>query len=285
MALTDNCDIFAAFHEDGFNAVVRHVSRQRPSLFNYASAGVIANPSMLCHKIDAHPIVSIRGNPLMTEIDLLPVPGTAFGMELAVQVVDARVDFHPGKSIALPPELGELAKQRFAIGLDVCIGLGCPRDLPVDRFIDPPVDFVDKGRERRDKERPEKGQDGRQELPRPKPLPTRGLICVCLDVFAIGGVRIRTYNGKPYLEPFLDRIEIVDIRPEELEYALECYVEMMLKLGVLPKLRILLERAPLEIMKDVVSVKVAPTPVSAAVPNNPAIEDDRLKAFIDLEVI
>ena len=59
----------------------------------------------------------------------------------------------------------------------------------------------------------------------------------------------------------------------------------MLKLGLLPNLRIPLERAPLEIIKNVASVVVKPTAVSAAVPNNPAIEDDQLKAFVDLEVI
>jgi hypothetical protein len=274
MALTDHCDIFASFHEDGFNAIIRHISQQRPSLFNYASLGIFANPALLCHPIKAHPVVALRGNPLMTRIDPLPIPGTAFAMELAVQVVDVKIDFHPGKLFALPRELGPINPQRFAISMSVCIGLGCPRDLPLDRFIEPPKDRPDDRKDRNDK----------QPDP-PTPLPTRELICFCLDVFAVGGFRIRFYNGKPYLEPFLDRIEIVDIRPDKLESAIECYLELMLKLGVIPKLRILLERAPLEIIKNVASVVVTPTPTSAAVPNNPAIEDDQLKAFVDLEVI
>ncbi|NTS33588.1 hypothetical protein HQ945_20220 [Phyllobacterium sp. BT25] len=272
MAFTDNCDIFASFQEDAFNAVIGHVRRQRPSLFNYASLGVIANPGLLCRQIDAHPVVAQRNNPLMTRIDPLQIPGTNFAMELAVQVTEAKIDFHPGKGIALPPELGKLAPQRFAMALGVCLGLGCPRDFPVDRLIDPP------------KDKPDRDDKGRDPVP-PRPLPVRSLMCFCLEVFAVGGVRIRFYNGKPYLEPFLDRIEIVDIRPDELEAILECYLEMMLKLGLIPKLRILLERAPLEIIKNVVSVVVKPTPISAAVPNNPAIEDDQLKAFINLEVI
>ena len=274
MAFTDNCDIFASFHEEGFNTILRHIRQQRPSLFNYASLGIIAHPSLLCHKIDAHPVVALRFNPLMTRIDPLPIPGTAFAMELAVQIVDAKIDFHPGNRFALPPELAPLGAQRFAIGLKICVGLGCPRDLPLDKFIEPPRDRPAKGRSSQD----------RQPDP-PKPLPTRSLICFCLDVFAVGGVGIPFYNGRPYLEPFLDRVEIVDIRPDELESAIECYLELLLKLGLLPKLRILLERAPLEIMKDVLSLIVKPTPTSGAVPNNPAIEQDQLKAFIDLEVI
>ena len=272
MAFTDNCDIFASFHESAFNAVITHVRQQRPSLFNYASLGIIANPGLLCRQIDAHPVVAQRNNPLMTRIDPLPIPGTQFAMEWAVQVTEAKVDFHKGTIIDLPPELGKLAQQRFALSLGVCLGLGCPRDFPVDRLIEPPQD------------KPDRDDKGRDPVP-PTPLPVRGLMCFCLDVFAVGGVRIRFYNGKPYLEPFLDRIEIVDIRPDELEAILECYIEMMLKLGLIPKLRILLERAPLEIIKNVVSVVVKPTPISAAVPNNPAIEDDQLKAFINLEVI
>ena len=35
MAFTDNCDLYAAVHEDGINLIARHILRQRPSLFNY----------------------------------------------------------------------------------------------------------------------------------------------------------------------------------------------------------------------------------------------------------
>ena len=37
VALTDNCDIYAAINEAGINRVVRHAMRQRPSLFNYGT--------------------------------------------------------------------------------------------------------------------------------------------------------------------------------------------------------------------------------------------------------
>lgn len=35
MAFTDSSDLFASFHEDGFNRLISHVMQQRPSLFNY----------------------------------------------------------------------------------------------------------------------------------------------------------------------------------------------------------------------------------------------------------
>ena len=74
MAFTDNCDIFASFHEDGFNGIVGYVQQQRPSLFNYATAQLAANPQKLCQVINANPIVALRSNPLVTIVDLLPSP-------------------------------------------------------------------------------------------------------------------------------------------------------------------------------------------------------------------
>ena len=66
MAFTDSCDIFASFHEEGFNRILGHVRRQRPSLFNYATADVANNPRLLCKEIGVHPIVALRNNPQVT---------------------------------------------------------------------------------------------------------------------------------------------------------------------------------------------------------------------------
>ncbi len=106
-----------------------------------------------------------------------------------------------------------------------------------------------------------------------------------------GGVRIVSYGGKPYLEPFLDGFEIVDIKPVELEDSLECYLSLLLRLSVLPGLRFLLQHAPLNLTQGATdlfpkptNVVLSPMPVSAALPNSPAIEDDQLKAFIKAEV-
>ncbi|MDQ7743230.1 hypothetical protein [Hydrogenophaga pseudoflava] len=122
-------------------------------------------------------------------------------------------------------------------------------------------------------------------------LPTRKLHCFCLEACVTGGVRIAHQGGRAYLEPFLDGFEIVDIKPEGLENSLECYVGLLLRLVVLPGLQVLLERAPLNLTQGATdlfpqptNVTLSPTPVSAAVPNNPAIEDDQLKVFIQAEV-
>lgn len=284
MGFTDSCDIFASFHEDGFNQIISHVRRQRPSLFNYATADVAQNRELLCKAIDAHPIVFIRNNPLVTIVDPLPVPGTNYGVNFAVQLVELRIDFHPGDEFNLPPELNPpLKAQRLAIKLTLCGGIGCPPKDIVNQFIPPPKDSA-KPTERK----PDHPQENIPLIP----LPTRQLICFCLDAYATGGMRIVSYNGKSYLEPFLDGFEIVDIKPGGLENSLECYIGLMLKLVVLPGIRILLKFAPLNLTQGATdlfpqptNIVLSPMPVSAALPNNPAIEGDILKVFIKAEVI
>ena len=282
MAFTDNCSIFASFHEEGFNRIIRHVMAQRPSLFNYATlelaAGLAKNPKALCAAIEPHPIVGLRQNPLVTIVDPLPVPTTNYGINFAVQLVKLEIDFHPGSG-SLPPELAPLPTQRFAIRLGVCGGIGCPPKDFVDRLIPPPP------------ERPG-GKPPREEDKGPlAPLPVGALLCFCVDAFVTGGIRIATYNGKPYLEPFLDKIELVDIKPEGLENSIECYISLILKLVVLPGLRIVLTAAPLNLTQGVpdlfipTNVALSATPAPARVPNNPAIEEHLLKVFIDAEVV
>ena len=61
-------------------------------------------------------------------------------------------------------------------------------------------------------------------------------------------------------------------------------IDVTLRLGFLPKLRILLEKMALDIAEDI-AINVQPKPaVSPQIPNNPAVEGDEVKAFIDLEV-
>jgi hypothetical protein len=274
MAFTDHCDIFASFHEDGFNRIVEHVQVQRPSLFNYATEALARDPRRLCQVVRPHPIVGIRGNPIATIVDLLPVPGTDYGLDFCVQIRDVKIDFHPGNTIALPPELRPLNPQRLALSVRVCAGIACPPAELLDRLVPPPVTSVKDVREDRDRQPPPL-----------TPLPFRELRCFCLDAFATAGIRIKFYGGKPYLEPFLEGFEIVDIRPEGLESALECYIGTILRLSVLPGLRVLLEMTPLDIIKDKVRLSLGPMPTSPQLPNNPAIEDDLLEAFVKVEVI
>lgn len=304
MAYTDHCDIYASFHEDAFNKIINHVREQRPSLFNYGTADLVKNQELLCKAIKVHPIVNIRSNPAVTLVDPLPVPGTNYGVQFAVQLDDLQIDFHPGNKFTLPPELKPLKPQHFAIKLTVCGGIGCPPEDYVNRLVPPPPPPVKTGAaagvaDVQEGAYTHAGAQFRDDLrtdlsvqhKKIKPLPFEKLNCFCLSAYVTGGIAIKYYYGKPYLEPFMEGFEIVDIKPEGLENSIECYVGLLMRLSVLPGLRFLLEHAAFnltsgaeDLFPNPTNIQISPQPVSGSLPNNPAIEQDLLKAFLKVTV-
>jgi hypothetical protein len=277
MALTDNCDVFGAIHEAGFNRIGRHLMQQRPSLFNYGTQLFASNPNLLCKQIDAHPEVQRRNNPLITVEDPLPIAGTGgtLGVDFCLQVTELRIDFHPNNEIDLPPELNPpLNPQRFALFMQVCGAIVCPdrriAEQLGDRTADKPSAVGAFN--------PMLVQNDR-EWPRPpiRPIPGREVECFCLDVFAVAYVE----KFATKLAMRLENLEIVDIQPVELENNLECYIATTLRVGILPRLRIALDTLDFELGKF---LSISPTPTSASVPNNPALEEDQIKAFINVGV-
>jgi hypothetical protein len=72
MAFTNHSGLFAAVHENGINATIGHLMRQRPSLFNYATLLFTqALSSQFCVPIAPPP----GGGPLFTVEPQLPVLG------------------------------------------------------------------------------------------------------------------------------------------------------------------------------------------------------------------
>ena len=86
----------------------------------------------------------------------------------------------------------------------------------------------------------------------------------------------RTNN---YIELKLDGLEIVDIKPEGLENILECYIETIIRLSLLPKLRMSLNKLVFEIENY---LTIEPTPISANVPFNPSVKEDKVSVFVNL---
>lgn len=264
MALTDNCDLFGSVHENGVNLVARHVMQQRPSLFNYGTAQVAANRKFWCHQPAVAPDVVNFADPVMTVVPPLPIGDTGYGVNYCLQLTEAQIDFHKGNVIALPAQLNPpLPPQHFSARARVCGGIGCPPDEVVDRL--PPPRPTPK-----DRDKPQ------QPL---TPLPFRKLDCFCLDVFVVGHVD-EDINA---LAPRLDGLEIVDITPDGLESSLECYLELLIKLAIIPQLSLSIPKFVFHIL-DLATITLSLTPVSAAVPNNPAIEDDELKVFVNVAV-
>jgi hypothetical protein len=297
MAFTDHSDLFASVHEDGVNLVVGHLMRQRPSLFNYATPAFHERPRLFCRPIRAAQSVIDAGNPLFTEQEPLPILGTPFpvGIDFCIQLTKAEIDFHPGNTVALPPELGTLAAQRFALHGEACAGIGCP---PADLIADL-LPLIERTLVEQQKLAVGKTQEHDTTRPPPRPrepvvLHTREMICVCLEVFAVGHFEWGPVPGseQAWLKPRLDGLEIVDIRPERLEAAIECYIATVLRLGILPRLIVPAEKMMFDITKQAAKwgvtlgkhVTLEPSAVPADVPNNPAVEEDQLKVFAKLVV-
>ncbi len=290
MAFTDNADLFGSVNEIGINRLVKHIMRKRPSLFNYATAAVAGNRELWCVLVDFDPIIndsffakkknSGQPNPIFTIENPLPIVGTraTYGIELGFnfgfQLSKAEIDFHPGKLFELPLELSPpLSEQHFAIKAAVCGGLGCPSKEILDAVkpIQPPTSFA--------------------VSQRPQgivPLPCRKLDCFCLELFMIGHVEVFGTGENQRLLVKIDGLEIVDLRPGELESNVECYLNLLMQLVILPRVNTAVEKIILDIFQTLkkapltIVPSIAPKP--PAILNNPGIEDDQLKLFIDLQV-
>lgn len=272
MAFTSSSDLYGAAHEDGFNLIVQHVMQQRPSLFNYGTASFLQNSNELfCKKIEAHPEVTRRENPLASSIDFLPVPGTNLGVEFCLQVTSMAIDFHPGNQFDLPNELNPpLNRQQASVHIEVCAAIACPEREIVERVADELASLP--SQEGKDK-------NGKEDGKPVQPLPFKTIECFCLDIFATAHSELIGSEYDKKLGFRLDGLEIVDIKPEGLENSLECYVETIIRLSLLPNLRFPITTLLLEI-PDLFSVAFSP----ASVINNPAVEEDQVKLFVDLEV-
>ena len=278
MAFTDNCDLFVSIHEDGANRIGRHIMRQRPSLFNYATADVAANRELWCQFPEFTTDVTKFGNPIFTVLPYLPVIGAdspPVGLGFCVQVVRAQVDFHPSNVISLPPELGsKLKEQQLALELKICGGIRCPDRDVLDKIpITPSGAAGTPGIA---------GHENQDKVPPLVPVPGK-MLCFCLEVFATAHVAREFINGKERLVGKVDGVEIVDVEPDGLESNMECYIRTAVTLFLRQKLAIPLETFFFDFPLFGSTVSLFPTP-NPPVPHNPAIEEDQLKAFVTMTV-
>lgn len=271
MAFTDNCDLFGAVHEDGVNRVIRHIMRQRPSMFNYATADIAGNRELWCVPIDFTSDVIHYKNPLFTVMPPIPVIGVdspPVSLSFIVQVPKVEVDFFPSNVIELPKKLKPpLANQHFALHITVCGSLGCPSEKVIDSIPDTTQTF---------------GISEQQQTPVHLP----GVLnCFCLDVYMIGHFEQAFIHGQESLLGKVDAMDIVDIKPDALEENIICYIRTAVSLVLRQKLSIPLSTFFISFpLFGMGSVSLSPTP-NPPVPNNPAVEDDQLKAYITMTVI
>ncbi len=266
MALTDFSSIYVDVHETGFNNILRHFQLQRPSLFNYGTADMLENPQLFCVPIFAHPAVTEFSNPVATGIPYVPIPGYLgpYGLSACMQVTRARLDFHPENSVSpLPEELQPLAAQETSLFATISIGLGCPGDSILDQFVPSPGNEPDLG----------KLFDS---IPSPtQAFPYQTMLCFRVDIYA----KVRIVRNPPVMEMRLINLEIVDIEPGAMEQAIECYATTLLKLALIPQVRIVMDDLIFDLNEF---ISLAPAPISADIPFNPAVENDRTAIFYNL---
>jgi hypothetical protein len=272
MAFTDSCDLYAAVHERGVNRVIQHIMRQRPSMFNYATADVAANRELWCSAIHFTKDVVTYNNPLFTILPPIPVIGTdspPVGLSFCAQLTKAAIDFHPSNVISLPAELHPpLPEQRFALQFEICGAIGCPSDKDIES-----VPVVS----------PDPAGEAKQTIP---PVHIRGsLDCFCLDVFVVGHFERAFIKSQESLLGKVDDIDIVDIKPDGLEDNINCYIKTAVTLALRQKLAIPLATFFVSFpLFGMGTVTLEPT-ANPPIPHNPAVEDDQLKAFITMTVI
>jgi hypothetical protein len=247
--------------------------QQRPSMFNYATADVASNRELWCEQVKFTDDVHKYGNPIFTVLPPIPVIGVdspPVGLSFIVQLTKFEIDFHKGSVFGLPPELDPLDEQHFAFHFTVCGALGCPDDRVLDRVPITPSgsDFA----------------TTHQEKVPPVHVPGK-LDCFCLDVFVEGHFERAFILGKVCLLGKVDGVEIVDIKPEGLENSIECYIRTAVTLTLRQKLAIPLATFFVSFpLFGMGTVTLSPTP-NPPIPNNPAVEDDQVKAFVTMTVI
>jgi hypothetical protein len=284
--------------------------RRRPSLFNYGTARLVDAAAtrekrelgLLCSPVNhdpevlkwtGEPVPADADSPLMTEQNPIPVLGTddLVALDYCVQVVELVIDFEPGES-------EDLGDQQFAATVTVCAGLACPSDDGFDAITDRLGELREEYGDRLAE------PDLREELGLPIVPDPEDVHCFCLQVTVVGSVE-RVERGPVSSLLVIEqsaRLVVDDIRiestegegfsfPDGLERSIECYLHSFVQLGLLPALSAMLEEVvpktlemeflifDLEAIRTTISL-----PVSGAVPNNPVLEEDQLKTYVDVDL-
>jgi len=237
---------------------------------------------MLCEKIEAAPEVIKANNPLIKILDPLPVIGigpisedlstlpdiikTNIALNFAVQLSKGEIDFFEGNVFALPPDLSPLLDQRLAIHFKFCAGIGCPGELP---------NLGPTGTSRRNTF-----------------IPATEIECFCLDLYATAECKIDGLVPNQRIKPKVDGIKIIDLKPEGLEHAITCYSKLVLNYGIFPPVSEFISNLAFKLFtippittEDLQISGDIQISGSTMVPNNPAIEENQLKVFVNLDKV
>ncbi|MDA4118212.1 MAG: hypothetical protein OK455_07700 [Thaumarchaeota archaeon] len=308
MVYTTNSDIYVAVHENGINDLISRLMLEVPSFFNFGSRYVATYPQLACNPIKANPIDP--EDPLISPIDISGIPPLLFSTSFSpfpsenppigtpvpfnlnipipspdfiVQLSQLQIDFSSGNAIALPSTVtSPLPAQHFAIHAQTFAGATCPSGKRK------PIVVGNTQLASRAKQVEERiGQTMERHIPGISNIPAPHLDCFELDLFAEGV--LKNPGSSRFLNMNLDSLDIVGFGPDGLRELIDCYL-MYFTNGVLFSVSnavnaLLAETLNLESLLDynpaTFTLQVTP---SASVPNNPAIENDQVKLFMDANV-
>ena len=228
MSLTQAETVFASVHENALNDVLTAFCNARPHHLAYGS------PSFT-------PVTTVSE----TRMEAIPFPGVPGGIQWRLRMSVPAVDLFR-QTDTLPPEL-VMAPGQFSAAIDVELCIECRRIR-----IDPKPPRPVKGRDEDDRNH----KDDKPSLSK--------LTCFKLSIFALGHLEhVMTSSGEDGIALAVDAVEIVDIKPEELESFLECLLFLILQ-SVLGGIRL-----PLRALR-VGAFELVPVV-------GPLIEDDQIK--------
>lgn len=205
MSLTETEAVFASIHETAFNDLITAFCMARPRYLVYGSPAFV-------------PVTTVAE----TAIGAIPFPGVPGGINWRIRLSVPQIDLFK-QSHPLPPELNMGPGQFSArLGAELCIDC---RRLRIDPKPPRPKD------PRRD-ERP--NNDVRPD----DKHPISELTCFKLRLFTLGHLEhVFASNGEDAIALAVDQVEIVDIKPDDLESFLECLLFMILQ-AVLAQIRL-----------------------------------------------
>jgi hypothetical protein len=231
MSLTQAQTVFASVHENAINDALTAFCTARPRYLAYGSPAFT-------------PVTTAAE----TRMDAIAFPGVPGGIQWRLRLSIPRVDLFK-QTQSLPPELS-LGPGQFSMSLDAELCIECRRIR-----IDPKPPRPNKGR----------GEEKPNEPPLDDKHPLSELTCFKLRVFAVGHIEhVMTSTGEDGIAFAIDAVEIVDIKPDELESFVECLLFLILQ-AVLAVIRL-----PLKALRAGAFQLV---PVVG-----PLIEDDQIKA-------
>ncbi len=249
MTYTSNSDFYFAINENGINRVVDRAMRYVPSFFNYGSNYISTHPWMACNPIDADPSVTACGDPLITTINL-PLPPN---IPLSLNPLPLTI------YLPLPDFIVQLSEMQIDFYPGDVISLpGTLPALPSQQLAIHAKTFMGLS----------------------CPYREEGLDCFSLDLFA--ELALKDPNTQQFLKMSITALDVVGIEPDGMRNILDCYMRYLANqaLSFVSDLANHMVSTPQSIpnLNGTVSVQVSP----AAVTNNPAVEDDQLKLFMNL---